>query len=324
VTAVPRDLRGRDRPDRAMAALAAVGGAYRSLARHPGRTPVPVDRTLHLQVAERAVVAEDVVALRLAAPDGRPLPAWQPGCHLDVGLPSGRRRQYSLTGDPADRRGYRIAVRAVPGGSGSAEVHALALGDPVAVRGPRNAFPFVARPRMLFVAGGIGITPIAPMVRAAARLGVDWRLVYTGRTRASMPFLDVLRSPRVTVRPDDEYGVPVDLLRDAPAGAAVYACGPPPMLDAVAADLPAGRATALHVERFSPPPVVGGRPFRLVLARSGVTLDVPADRTALDVVREVRPDVAFSCRQGFCGTCRIGDTLICTDRAAGDRLVLDL
>jgi NAD(P)H-flavin reductase len=139
-----------------------------------------------------------------------------------------------------------------------------------------------------------------------------------------MPFLDVLSSRRVSVRPDDEYGVPTDLLRTAPDGAAVYACGPPPMLDAVAAGLPASRATALHVERFSPPPVVGGRPLRLVLARSGVTLDVPADRTALDVVREVRPDVAYSCRQGFCGTCRIGDTLICTDRAAGDRLVLDL
>lgn len=324
MTAVPPDLRGRGHPDRAMAVLGAISGAYRSLARSAGHTPVPVDRTLYLQVAERAVVADDVVALRLAAPDGRPLPSWQPGCHLDVTLPSGRRRQYSLTGDPADRRGYRIAVRAIPGGSGSAEVHALGVGDPVAVRGPRNAFPFVPRPRMLFVAGGIGITPIAPMVRAAARLGVDWQLIYTGRTRAGMPFLDVLGSRRISVRPDDEYGVPAGLLRAAPDGAAVYACGPPPMLDALRAELPASRATALHVERFSPPPVVGGRPFRLVLARSGVTLDVPADRTALDVIREVRPDVPFSCRQGFCGTCRIGDTLICTDRAAGDRLVLDL
>ncbi|MHA6780348.1 PDR/VanB family oxidoreductase [Pseudonocardia saturnea] len=303
-----------------MRVLAALGAAYRVLGGGDGREPAPVDRTLRLAVADRAVVADGVVALRLVGPG--PLPRWQPGCHLDVALPSGRRRQYSLTGDPGDRHSYRIAVRLL--GPGSAEAHDLRPGDRLAVRGPRNAFPFVPRPHMLFVAGGIGITPIAPMVRAAARLGVDWQLVYTGRTRPSMPFLDVLSSRRVSVRPDDECGTPTDLLRSAPDGAAVYACGPPRMLDALRADLPASRATALHTERFSPAPVVGGRPFRLVLARSGAVLDVPADRTALDVVREVRPDVAYSCRQGFCGTCRIGEHLICTARPAGDRLVLDL
>lgn len=326
MTAIPRDLRGRDRPDRALVVLRALAAAYRTIGRSPGREPVPVDRTLRLAVVERAVVATDVVALRLAAPDGRPLPAWQPGCHLDVGLPSGRSRQYSLTGDPDDRRCYRIAVRRLPGGAGSAEAHALPVGAPVAVRGPRNAFPFVPRPRTLFVAGGIGITPIAPMVRAAARRGVDWHLLYTGRTRASMPFLDSLgESARITVRPDDEHGgPPSDLLARAPSGGAVYACGPPPMLDAVRAAFPGSGAAALHTERFSPPPVRGGRPFQVLLSRSGAVLDVPADRTVLDVVREVRPDVAYSCRQGFCGTCRVGTVLLCTDRATGDRLVLDL
>lgn len=320
---VPRDLRGRDRPDRVMRLLATLAGGYRVLGRGAGREPAPVDRTLRLVVADRAVVADGVVAVRLSARDGRPLPPWQPGCHLDVELAGGLRRQYSLTGDPADRRSYRIAARLL--GRGSAAVHGLAAGDPVAVRGPRNAFPFVPRPHLLFVAGGIGITPIAPMVRAAARLGVDWHLIYTGRTRAGMPFLDTLGPrARVTVHADDEHGPPTDLLARAAPGAAVYACGPPPMLDAVRAAFPGSAATALHTERFSPAPVVGGRPFRLVLARSGAVLDVPADRTALDAVREVRPDVAWSCRQGFCGTCRIGEHLICTARPAGDRLVLDL
>lgn len=304
-----------------MRLLAALAGGYRVLGRGDGHDPVRVDRTLRLIVADRSVVADGVVALRLAGLG--PLPAWQPGCHLDVELPSGRRRQYSLTGDPADRHSYRIAVRLV--GPGSAEVHGLRPGARVAVRGPRNAFPFVTRPRMLFVAGGIGITPIAPMVRAAARSGVDWHLLYTGRTRASMPFRTGLgHASRITVHADDEHGPPTDLLARAAPGGAVYACGPPPMLDAIRAAFPASPATALHTERFSPPPVVDGRPFRLVLARSGTVLDVPADRTALDVVREVCPDVAYSCRQGFCGTCRIGEHLICTARPAGDRLVLDL
>lgn len=320
---VPRDLRGRDRPDRAMRVLSTLATGYRALGRGAGREPVPVDRTLRLVVADRAVVADGVVAVRFAARDGRPLPPWQPGCHLDVELPGGLRRQYSLTGDPADRRSYRIAARLL--GRGSAAVHGLAAGDPVAVRGPRNAFPFVPRAHLLFVAGGIGITPIAPMVRAAARLGVDWHLLYTGRTRASMPFLDTLGDrDRITVHADDEHGPPADLLARAAPGAAVYACGPLPMLDAVRAAFPDSAATALHTESFSPAPVVGGRPFRLVLARSGAVLDVPADRTALDVVREVRPDVAYSCRQGFCGTCRVGAHLICTARPAGDRLVIDL
>jgi ferredoxin len=104
----------------------------------------------------------------------------------------------------------------------------------------------------------------------------------------------------------------------------VYACGPPPMLDAIRAAFPATGAAALHTERFSPPPVVGGRPFRLVLRRSGAVLDVPADRSALDVLRAVRPDVAYSCRQGFCGTCRVGEHLVCVDRPAGDVLAIDL
>lgn len=323
----PPDLRGRDRPDRAMRALQVVSGLYATLGRSPGREPRPVDRTLHLAVVDRATVADGVVALRLAAPDGRPLPRWQPGCHVDVVLASGLRRQYSLTGDPDDRRSYRVAVRLVPGGAGSSRVHALAVGDPVAVRGPRNAFPFVPLPRTLFVAGGIGITPIAPMVRAADRRGVDWHLVYTGRDRGSMPFRHALGDPRrITVRPDDEHGPPAvaDLLARAPAGGAVYACGPPPMLDAIRAAFRATGAVALHTERFSPPPIVGGRPFRVLLRRSGAVLDVPADRSALDVVRDARPDVAYSCRQGFCGTCRIGEHLICVDRPAGDVLDLDL
>ncbi|MVZ99410.1 2Fe-2S iron-sulfur cluster binding domain-containing protein [Actinomadura sp. LD22] len=342
---IPPDLRGRRERDPFWVAVnAAFNGIqrFRSL-RAPAPPAVrPVDRTMRLTVQEVRREAEDVVSLRLGAPDGRVLPAWQPGGHLDVLLASGRRRQYSLCGDPADRRSYRIAVRRLPGGGGgSVEMHGLREGDRLAVRGPRNAFPFLAHDRYVFLAGGIGITPILPMVTAADRYGADWSLVYTGRSRASLPFLDELPARRVTVRTDDEHGVPsaADLLGDVPAGTAVYCCGPAPMIDAVRA---AVRMDAtLHYERFAPPPVTGGKPFEVELRRSGRTLPVPADRSALDVIRDVLPDVAYSCRQGFCGTCRTavlsGDVddrapsdqgddsmLVCVSRAASGRISLDL
>ncbi|MBB5915066.1 ferredoxin-NADP reductase [Nocardia transvalensis] len=287
--------------------------------------------------------APDVVSVTLRDPAGRPLPAWRPGAHLDVFLPSGRQRQYSLCGDPDDRFRYRIAVRLIPGGSGSREVHEeLSAGDRIRIRGPRNAFTFVDAPSYLFLAGGIGITPILPMVKAAGSRG---RLVYTGRSRATMPFLDEL--PDADIRPDDEYGAPdvAELIATAKPGAAVYVCGPPPMLTAAQRSMftlnPTG---SLHTERFSPPPVVDGKEFVLTLARTGTTVRVGADETALTAIQRTVPDVAYSCRQGYCGTCKVRvlagavdhrdhtltDTdrrdrmLVCVSRADDDEVVLDL
>ncbi|WP_250281726.1 MULTISPECIES: 2Fe-2S iron-sulfur cluster-binding protein [unclassified Frankia] len=360
---VPPDLYGRPRADRAMRALAAVGdvlfplvvrsGGRPGSRRHRSTPPPAPASALNLVVAGRGYVADDVVRLRLAAPDGAVLPAWRPGAHLELRLPSGRRRRYSLCGDPADRGVYQIAVRRVDGGGGgSVEVHdALPTGSRLAVGRPRNAFPFAGEPRVLFVAGGIGITPILPMAREAARLGLDWRLVYSGRGRASLPFTDELRGfgGRVEILSGGERGAPdaAGLLRRAPAGAAVYACGPPPMLDGIQAAFDASPASGLHVERFAPvPPPWDGRPFELRLARSGRVLPVPADRSVLDVLAEAVPTVAYSCRRGFCGICRqrvlagavdhrdhrLTDTeradgamLVCVSRArAGESLVLDL
>ncbi|MEV4256707.1 PDR/VanB family oxidoreductase [Spirillospora sp. NPDC049652] len=346
----PADLYGRRDRDRFWVALDAffVGVERLRSLRPPVLPPVrEVDRSTALVVRSVRKVAEDVVALTLAARDGGVLPAWRPGCHLDVHLPSGRRRQYSLCGDPSDRRTYRIAVRRLPdGGGGSLEIHdRIGEGDVLRVQGPRNAFPLVPRDRYLFLAGGIGITPILPMAHAAHRAGADWRLVHTGRSRESLPFLDELSelpADRVTLRTDDADGVPTgaDLLADATPGTAVLVCGPAPMIDAVRAAFPDG--ATLHYERFAPAPVTGGRPFEVRLGRSGPVLPVPATRSALDVVREARPDVAYSCRQGFCGTCKVrvlagevdqrapsdpaGDDtmLICVSRATGGRLTLDL
>lgn len=317
------------------------------------RAPVrPVERDLSLVVDEVRTEAEGVRSLRLVSPHGDRLPGWQPGAHLDVLLPSGRLRQYSLCGDFEDGESYRIAVRRLPdGGGGSEEIHRdLAPGSPVKARGPRNAFPFVRANTYLFVAGGIGITPILPMVRAAAGAGADWRFVYCGRTRESMPFGEEMREldpSRVWIRPDTEYGVPAagsEILESAPRGAQVYCCGPQRLINALRVDFGASDASGLHFERFAAPPIVDGKPFEIELARSERILSVPADRSALDVIREAEPGVAYSCKQGFCGTCRVGllsgnvrhrdkvlteeerhrNMMICVSRAEHGRIVLDL
>jgi ferredoxin-NADP reductase len=333
---------------------------YRALVTDSPLTPIlartsrPVRRTgfnLNLRIDAVTREAEDVVSLYLVAPDAAELPRWHAGAHVDVFLPSGRQRQYSLCGDPADRLGYRIAVRLIrDGGGGSREIHqTLRAGQRLRVRGPRNAFRLVEASSYRFVAGGIGITPILAMVKAADANGVPWRLDYLGRTRASMPFLDelaTLRSGTVTVRPDDECGPPdiAALLVDVRRADAVYVCGPPPILDAARRLFdPTGTLRELHTERFSPPPVVGGAPFPLELRRSGLTVEVGGDESVLAAVRRAVPEVPYSCRQGFCGSCktsvlsgrvehrdavlldedRRASMLICVSRCDGP-LVLDL
>lgn len=317
----------------------AIGPAARRLSR-----PRPVPRTgfdRSLTVEAMRHEAKEVVSLTLGRADGRRLPTWSPGAHLDLFLPSGRQRQYSLCGNPEDRRHYRVAVRRIADGrGGSIEVHdCVRAGDVLTVRGPRNAFHMASAPAYLFLAAGIGITPILPMVRVAEATGADWRLIYLGRTRASMPFLSAFAGygGKVTIRSDDENGAPdvAALLDLAPASAAIYACGPSPLLDAVQ-ELAAERdsRTELHFERFSPPPVRGGSPLTVTLARTGTSIEVATDESVLTAVRRTVPGVAYSCQQGFCGSCRtrvlagtvdghpVTDLLICSAR--GDGLVLDL
>jgi ferredoxin-NADP reductase len=245
--------------------------------------------------------------------------------------------------------------RLADGGGGSVFLHdEVKQGSHIRVMVPRNAFPFAAEPAVLFLAGGIGITPIAPMVREAARLGLDWRLVYTGRSRATMPFaaeLAALGGERVRILADDETGrVPdcAELVSTAPRGAAVYCCGPTPMLEGARHAVDAeesGHERGFHFERFTAAPILDGREFDLELARSGKVLRVPADRSALDVLRDYDPATPYSCRQGFCGVCRLtvsagrvehrdrrlterdhaeGAMLVCVSRAPeGERLVID-
>ncbi|NUR68591.1 MAG: oxidoreductase [Streptomyces sp.] len=295
----------------------------------------PRSRALRLLVTSRETVAEGVVQLRL---EGHDLPRWEPGAHLDLVLPSGLVRQYSLCGDPADTSSYTVAARLVEDGrGGSREVHErLAEGMEIEVRGPRNRFPLVAAESYVFVAGGIGITPVLSMLRALPE-GVEWRLLYCGRSRESMPFVAELErlDGRVTV----VTGVPdLDAL-EVPEGAALYCCGPEGLMAAVEERYP-----QVRVERFTPRASAPGAAFELELRRSGRTLKVPADSTVLAAVRAELPNTLYSCEQGFCGTCQQrvlegevdhrdelltdgerGDSmLICVSRARSERLVLDM
>ncbi len=319
---------------------------YTSLREHEG----------DLVVAAVDQVAEDVVALTMTDPDGDSLPPWTPGAHVDLMLGPDLIRQYSLCGTPSDSRTIRVAILLAPGSrGGSVQVHErVQPGSLVRVRGPRNHFPLVASPRYLFIAGGIGITPLLPMMAEASAAGADWTLLYGGRTRASMAFLDELGryGDRVTLVPQDELGI-LDLdtaLGQPRDDTLVYCCGPEGLLTAVEQRCAAWPAGALHLERFAPKPAKpdepADQPFELVLARSGLTLTVPAGKSVFDVVQQAGISILGSCHEGICGTCEqvvldgevdhrdsilsederaLNETMmICVSRAYSERLTLDL
>ncbi|MET7399670.1 PDR/VanB family oxidoreductase [Dactylosporangium sp. NPDC005572] len=299
--------------------------------------------------------ADDVMSVELAPEDGRAVPAWTPGAHVDLVVGDGTTRQYSLCGDPGATV-LRIAVlREQAGRGGSAWVHdRLRPGDRVRLGGPRNHFALEPAPEYLFVAGGIGITPLLPMLAQARARGVAWRLHYFGRARQRMAFLGELApyGGRVRVHPSPEGSAPpLDGLVDGlPPGGLVYACGPQRLLDGLrAAMAAAGREDRLRTEHFAAPAGAdqGERgAFTVRLERSGIEVRVPAGRSALDVLTEAGAEILSDCHEGICGSCETrvlsgavdhrdhvltpqeraaGDCMMpCVSRAAGDRLVLDL
>ncbi len=311
-----------------------------------GMTEIPV------LVSARRDEAERVFSLELSAASGGDLPGWTPGAHIDVGVGAAGVRQYSLCGDPADRRRWRIAVLHEPDGrGGSAQLHRTALpGTRLQVSLPRNNFELVARESYVFVAGGIGITPILPMVVAAAAAGARWSLYYGGRTRAHMAFADLLaeRYPHAVLLPQDEHGLlPLPTILAENPTAAVYCCGPEPLLAAVEAEA-ADRGLPVHLERFVPRPITAtpNRPFEVRIASSGRIFAIDAQQSVADVLERAGIGIITSCREGTCGTCETpvlageidhrdslltaaeqarGDTMmLCVSRAHSDVLVLDL
>lgn len=311
------------------------------------------DTAFDLVVVGTTPAAEAVLFIELAAPEGRVLPRWQPGAHIDVILPGGDARQYSLCGE-AGASTWRIGVlREDDGRGGSVWLHSVRAGDVIRAAGPRNHFEFTPTKgtNYLFIAGGIGITPISAMVASAAAAGVEYSLKYAGRSRSTMALVGPLESEhpeRVDVYAADE-GQRLDLaglFASLPPFTTTYCCGPARLIEAVQL---AAQGRQLVVERFEPKELgapVLAEPFEVELAFSGIELTVPPERSILDVVEEAGVLVLSSCREGTCGTCetRVMDgevdhrdsiltpdeqaandvMYICVSRSAGPKLTLEL
>jgi ferredoxin-NADP reductase len=306
-------------------------------------------------VRDRRRVARDIDEFTLARPSGAPLPAWEAGAHLDLILDSGLVRQYSLCSDPGDTAVYRIAVlREKHGRGGSVRAHeTLTPGTAVAIRPPRNHFPLVRALGYVFLAGGVGITPMPALVAAAQRGGRPWRLIYTGRDDDRMAYAAQLRDrygDAVTVHRSGRDGRPdvAAALGDVPRGTAVYVCGPAGLIEAAERAVAPLAAVDVFTERFAAPAAgtTADLPFEVSLAVSGLTLTVPPGRSILDLAEEHGVVTVSSCREGTCGTCETGvvsgevehrdsvlspqeraegeSMMICVSRTAGSRLVLDL
>ncbi|OBF21141.1 PDR/VanB family oxidoreductase [Mycobacterium sp. ACS4331] len=308
-------------------------------------------------IAGKDVIADGIVALTLKEVGGHPLPEWTPGSHIDLIMPSGLVRQYSLCGDPKERDTWRIAVLREPderSRGGSIYVHdSLEQGSKIRIRGPRNHFQLAPSPNYLFIAGGIGITPIRAMLAAAEAAGANWKLVYGGRSTESMAFLDELApyGDHVEFWPQDQRGL-LDLeqiLGTPQADTLVYCCGPQGLLTAVEERCTTWPAGALRVERFSSSTVETewvNTPIEIELAQQGVTLTVSADQSVLEAIEAHGVDVMSSCQSGMCGTCetpvlagipehrddvltheereRNDCMMICVSRSRSGKLVLDI
>jgi ferredoxin-NADP reductase len=290
---------------------------------------------LSVRVRAAAYVADDVLQLDLEPLDGVPCPTWAPGAHIDLVGPE-HTRQYSLCGTDDDA--LRVAVLRVPDGrGGSAWVHEeVREGVELIVRGPRNHFELAGAEEYLFVAGGIGITPIIAMVREVDRRGQPWRLVYGGRTRSSMAYLDELEKygDRVVVVPQDDCGF-IDIdgeLGEERSGRHVYCCGPEGLLLAVEQRMAARAAETLHVERFTADVDATGAAFEVVVASTGAVVPVADGESIIDALAGEGVLVESSCREGTCGTCETGvlegvpdhrdSVLTAEERAANDCMMI--
>ena len=271
--------------------------------------------------ARRALVrgmrheARGVLSLTLEPVDGAALPQWEPGAHIDVRVADGTTRQYSLCGSPTDTSQYRIAVLRESAGRGGSEfVHTtLRVGETVEIGGPRNHFALEPAPGYLFIAGGIGITPLLPMIEEVRAAGVPWRLTYFGSSRETMAFLPELSQSddRVTIVARDES--PTLALADVVSAAGphdlLYVCGPERLSEAARVEADRlGGSDRLRVELFAAPEsasddTVPRDAFTVRLVESDLELTVPADRSILEVVLEAGVDVLHDCAEGICGSC---------------------
>lgn len=269
-----------------------------------------------VRIVSITVEAIDVRRLVLRTVDGGELPAFTPGSHIDVFLPNGIIRQYSLLNDCRSRSHYEVAVHRTPDSrGGSSFIHAnLEAGAQLEISRPKNNFPLdTSREKMLFIAGGIGITPILSMIHCCRAQSLDWHLLYLARARENAAFRDSLASiagDRVRFHFDTEAGklfeFNVASLGIEP-GVHIYCCGPGPMMRAVESFSAAHPENPAHFEWFKPPETAkvasSDGPFTVKLNRSGRILSIPEGKSVLEVLEESGMDWPCSCREGMCRTC---------------------
>lgn len=316
--------------------------------------------TLELRIQSVAQETEDIVRIDLVDPRDRDLPEFSAGAHLDVHIAEGLVRQYSLAGDPAERRRYQIAVlREVAGRGGSKVLHENAHpGGAITVSAPRNHFPLAdGAKRHLLLAGGIGVTPMMAMIATLEARGADWRMHYCTRSAEKTAFCDRLQpfvaAGKVVLHHDGgnpKKGLDISTtLKDVEPGTHLYYCGPSGFMAAVAQAAKHWPDGSVHFEFFNSPPARpvetrANTPFQVKLKSTGEVLDIPADKSIVQVLRDKGHAIDTSCEEGYCGTCmtryvegkpehrdtvldaddRAQYVLICCARSNTPMLVLDI
>jgi phthalate 4,5-dioxygenase reductase component len=312
-----------------------------------------------VRIVAKAEIATDIFRFELAPQDGRALPGFTPGAHIEVETPAGLVRKYSLCNDPDVRDAYEIAVKREANGEGGSRDLAdnARIGATLRVSVPRNDFPLAGNvANFLFIAGGIGVTPILSMARHLNATGAArYRLYYLTRDKAATAFADELSSPEFAGKVvfhhdggDPDQMLDLWPLLEKPQGRHLYCCGPRPLMEAVRDMSGHWSSVAVHFEDFGatkPAHKPQDAPFTVRLARSGRQIEVPATVSLLDALRANGVDVPSSCESGTCGTCKTRlisgeadhrdlvladfekatNIMICVSRARdGGELVLDL
>jgi len=311
---------------------------------------------MKLRVTRNDAIADGINLFEFRDAGGTELPQFSAGAHIGIHVPNGMLRKYSLCNDPAERDRYQVAVkREVNGRGGSCSlIDDVKAGDELTVVAPVNDFGLPPRAQdFLFIAGGIGVTPMMAMIRQVMAEGKRFRLFYCTRSPETTAFRDELSAPQfkdmVTIHYDEgDPSRSLDLrpiLAERKNREHLYCCGPRPLMEAVRAMTDHWSPTSVHFEAFSEAEThkPDDRPFKVRLARSGTVLDVSTSTTILEVLREHGLEVPSSCETGTCGTCRTKllageadhrdlvlaeherkDTImICVSRARGDEITID-
>lgn len=316
-----------------------------------------LDDELRLVISRKEQIATDIWRFDLRDPSGADLPPFEPGSNLTVQVPNGARRRYSLCNDPAERDRYVIAVKRDAAGRGGSISMAddTREGDAIAVSSPKNDFPLDSRSNeFIFIAGGIGITPILSMMRYLRAEGLRrFKLIYVARDPAGTAFLEELQGDdwRRLVTIHHDYGEPWQSFDfwpvfERPTKAHIYCCGPRRLMDCVRDMTGHWQPGSVHFESFGVDASIlrQNKPFRITVKGSGASYEVPSDKSILEVLREAGIRVPSSCESGTCGSCRTGlcsgtadhrdlvlrddekstQIMVCVSRAMSEALVLDL